>query len=139
MMTPAARTVLISVLTLVVQSVALALCARAFPARHVDGASRPALRTSSCPRCASRRPDLAVDPPAQGSQQQDELDADLNAVLCHRRGPGRAGSLEVQRVALPGVRAAELVLQSIHQRLRDALGLRQSQVVVTTDDDAHCS
>jgi len=45
----------------------------------------------------------------------------------------------VQRVALPGVRSAELVLQSTRERLRETLGLRQSQIVVATDADHESS
>jgi len=53
-MGPAARTVLISVLTSLAQSAALAFLARIFPARHVDCGAGPVVRTSSVPRCASK-------------------------------------------------------------------------------------
>src|SRR5215467_5218838 len=41
------------------QSAASALLSQAFPARHVDSRARPVLRTSSCPRCASRVPRIS--------------------------------------------------------------------------------
>jgi hypothetical protein len=81
------------------------------------------------------RADLALDPRAQGSQQEIQLNADLNTVLHHRHGPGGAGPLEAQFVSFPGVRSPEFVLESTRQRLRETLGPCQSQDMLATDDD----
>jgi Cation transporter/ATPase, N-terminus len=123
----------VAILTVIALNAAIGYTTEAARGRGPQGLTAGRLLVSEM--CAQALTDLAIDPCSEGSQQEAKLDANLNAVLRHRQRPERAGPAEVQLVAFPRVGSAEFVLQPPHQCLREALGLRQSQVVLTTDDD----
>ena len=87
----------------------------------------------------AERHDLALDSGAQRAQQQTQLDVHLQVVLRYGHGARSTGPLEVENVSFPIERSAVVVLQSPRDRLCQALGFRQSEVMLPANvDGRHC-
>jgi len=109
---------------------------RAFPWAG-DAPRRPAgqRRSIACELRVAERNDLLLDSRVQRTKQETKLDPNLKISFSHRHRPGRSGSLEMEIVSMPRERPTVIATELLGDVLGQTLGLRQSQVVLSTNND----